>query len=144
MYFRVVPRSEWTRKPENLIWPLLAAVLAASMLAGGVTLLLKGRTAWLTAVASFACLATFEAFAAVLGLLMLVRGGTDAQTWAITQGVVATLLLAMSCVVLGYLGSAKARRTFGLPPGDTFAAVRSLPVAILVGFIVAVVVVMTL
>ena len=143
-WFRVVPTSEWTRKPENLVWPTLAAALAASMLAGGVTLLLKGRAAWLTAVASFACLATFEAFAAVLGMLMFVRGGKDAQTWAIIQGVVATLLLAMSCVVLRYLTSAKARRTFGLPPGETFALLRSLPLAILVGFIVGVVVVMTL
>jgi hypothetical protein len=141
---RIVPRGAWSRNPEDLIWPILAAVLATSMIAGGIALLLKGRSMWITAVASFGCLATAEAFAAVVGLLMFVRGGRDAQTWAKVQSVVTTLLLAMSCVVLGYLASANARRTFGLPPGETSAAVRWLPRMILVAFMVAAVFVVTL
>ena len=49
--------------------------------------------------------------------------------------------MAMSCVVLSYLGSDKARRTFGLPPGETSVAVRWLPRVVLVLFVVGVVLV---
>jgi hypothetical protein len=139
MLLRVIPQSEWTRKPENLIWPALAAALAVSMLTGGVTLLLKGRTAWATCVVSFTSLAIAEAFAGVLGTIMLVRGAKESSQWGMMQAGIATLLLAMSSVVLGYLGSEKARRTFGLPPGETSRAVRWLPRVVLVLFIVGVV-----
>jgi hypothetical protein len=135
-----IPRSEWTRKPENLIWPVLASALAFSMLAGGVTLLLKGRVAWAACVISFTALAIAEASAAVLGTMMFTRGAKQVSQWGLMQTGIATLLMAMSCVVLGYLASEKARRTFGLPPGETPHAVRWLPRAILVLFVVAVVV----
>ena len=48
-------------------------------------------------------------------------------------------LFALCMIVLGYLASAKARKTFALPPGETPTLVRWLPCIAVLMFVAAVV-----
>jgi uncharacterized membrane protein len=53
------------------------------------------------------------------------------------MAIMSSALLALCLIVLKYLGSAKARDTFALPPGETPAVVRAMPAFLLTIFVAA-------
>jgi len=115
--------------PVDWLVTALIALLAMPMLVGGVALLLKGSLAWVVSVISFTLLAFFEAMTIAYAIGMTTRylqqNNPDVQ-WA---GLFAGLAISqglLCAVVVGYLGSPKARATFGLPPGETPGLVRRL------------------
>jgi hypothetical protein len=113
----------------------LVAVAAVPMLVGGVTLLLKGRLAWIIAVVSFFVLAVFESIAIAYSVAMTVRYAMQNNTdivWAGLFVVFAVLLGLLCAVVVGYLSGAKARATFGLPPGESPRALKWLRRTVLI------------
>ncbi len=111
-----------------IVIPVLM-LLAAPMITGGVGLLLKGQTAWRGAVVSFAVLSALEAgtFAYAVGMTVryALQGNPDI-IWAGLFAALAFAVAALCSVVLGYLAGDKSRITFGLPPGETPAAIRNL------------------
>jgi hypothetical protein len=94
----------------------VATVAGAAMTLAGISLLLKGRAAFTCAIRAFFYLGLIECVAAgwhahaVVHGLLNSRGVGNAVWWMLA----ATCLSVMSSVVLRYLGSAKARRTFAL------------------------------
>lgn len=130
------------RRPVLTDWIVMAVLvsLAAPMISGAVALLLKGHLAWGIAVASFALVGALEAGILAYATGMLVRyfaqGNPDAE-WAMIFVAMTFAIGTLCIVVVGYLGGAKARNTFGLPPGDTPILVRRLRPIVLVLFAVA-------
>ena len=138
MVMRAAPPQART-DPKTILWFAAAGALAVSMLAGGMLLLLKGPYAWGASVVSFTCVALAESVAGGLGSWLAVSGKAQSNWFGIAQTVIAIFLVAMTFVVLSYLGGANARRTFGMQPGETARLVRWLPKLVVAIFVVAVV-----
>ena len=120
---------------------ICVVVGALCMIGGGATLLMKGQGAWIASLSAFAWLAVCEAAVAAMGVgwWLLPRGrGLSAGYVGAMLAAVATALFALCVIVLGYLGSSRARDTFALPPGETPATVRILPRAAMAVFLIAV------
>jgi len=105
---------------------------AFAMMLGGASLLMKGQWAWLTSLVSFSWLAVCEAAVAAQATVAILLSMRDASFVRLTQPGIILLCLSAAVfapcfIMLSYLGSAKARNTFALPPGQTPSLVRLLP-----------------
>ena len=123
--------------PYQMYFRIMLAGTSAALIAGGAMLLLKGRAAWILAIVSFVVLAMFES-ALAAGMAWWATRFNDVSNGA-GLGSAVFALFALCLVVLGYLGSAKARNTFALPPGETPRIVRWLPKLMMIVFVAAVV-----
>lgn len=125
------------------LFATIVLATAIPMLIGGGTLLCKGRSRWLASVAAHTLLALNESLLAAYGFALARWRFKHHDDKGILVGLIAgcvgVLLLLLCLVVLGYLASPKARKTFGLPPGESTAMFRHLPLfMLLVGlFIIA-------
>jgi hypothetical protein len=103
---------------------------------------MKGRGAWMLSITSFIWLAACEAVAAALGVGWFAVPMRSPRVTISYHGVALALLAAalfsLCVVVLGYLGSDKARDTFALPPGETPLVVQHLPAIAITIFVIAV------
>ena len=110
---------------------------SAMMILGGVALLLKGRTAWICSVLSFAALALFEA--GLAGATAHWSATNRYPSTGVGMVLITTSMFALCMIVLGYLGSSKARDLFALPPGETPVVIRQLPRIAIAVFLLAVI-----
>ena len=129
--------------PSDTFFTVAVLAAATSMLGGGTALLLKGRGAWIFGVVAFTSLGAWETALATWAVAEAVAAtrtnNRDAVGAAIALVTLCAPLFALCVIVLGYLASAKARKTFALPAGETPTPIRWLPrVAVLI-FIAAVV-----
>jgi hypothetical protein len=124
---------------------ILAGVGAAAMIVGALALLLKGRTAWTTALASFIVLATAEGVGLCFATRTLVHSLATRENrrfllFIATAELLLTFQFWLCSVVLRYLSRAKARATFALPSGEFPPIVRWMPRVIVMLTVLAAVV----
>ena len=129
-------------RPSDTFFAVAVFAAATSMLGGGTALLLKGRGAWIFAIVAFTSLGAWETALAMWAVAEAVAAthanDPDSVAAAFALVVLCAPLFALCIIVLGYLASAKARKTFALPPGQTPTLVRWLPRVAVVLFIAAV------
>ena len=135
---RVSLESAWMQ-----LFAIAVVVAALSMIGGGAMLLMKRRGAWILSLTSFTWLAMCEAVVAALGTGWFVRPLRSPRAAALDFNglvltVIAAALFGLCLIVLGYLGSAKARSTFALPAGETPVGVRRLPLLAITFFLIAI------
>lgn len=113
----------------EMVAGIVILIAAVPMLGAGITLLLKGKRAWITCVIFHVMLAIGESILAAWGFGSAAWRPQDNES-SLIVGVVALLLLWMCLVVLSYLGKAKARACFALTPGEAPVLVRRLPLTL--------------